>query len=221
MALVTFEDIQKNETIRTYIKMADQVLNASGYTEHSYAHVTRCAGVASNLLLELGYPQRQVELARIAGFLHDIGNVVNRDDHAQSGGIMAFIILTEMGMDAEEVCTIVSAIGNHDEKTAVPVSPIAAALILADKSDVRRSRVRHNGVPALDIHDRVNYSVEKSQLDLDVEKKKITLSITINTDLCPVIDYFEIFLSRMMLCKRAGDQLGLRFSLVINGMAIV
>ena len=221
MATITFEDLQKNETVRTYIKMADQVLNVSGYTEHSYAHVTRCAGVASNILAELGYPERQIELARIAGFLHDIGNVINRDDHAQSGAIMAFIILTQMGMPPEEVCIVMSAIGNHDEKTAVPVSPVAAALILADKSDVRRSRVRHDGVPAQDIHDRVNYSVERSQLDLDVEGKKITLSISINTELCPVMDYFEIFLNRMMLCKRAGDQLGLRFSLLINGMEIV
>lgn len=220
MPIITFESLQKNETIRTYIKMADQVLNASGYTEHSYAHVTRCAGVASNLLKELGFPERQVELARIAGFLHDIGNVVNRNDHAHNGAVMAFIILTEMGMPAEEVCTVVSAIGHHDEKTAVPVSPIAAALILADKSDVRRSRVRHDNL-AHDIHDRVNYSVERSQLDLDVVQKKITLSITINTELCPVMDYFEIFLNRMMLCKRAGDQLGLHFSLVINGMEIV
>ena len=160
--MITFEDVQQNETIRTYIVRADATLIALGYTEHSFAHVTKTAHEAYSLLLKLGYEERMAELARIAGYLHDIGNVVNRVDHAQSGALMAFQFLSQMGMDPEEVALIVTAIGHHDEGTAAPVNPLAAALILADKCDVRRSRVRNREVANFDIHDRVNYSVVRS-----------------------------------------------------------
>ena len=221
MSHVTYLDIKENKEIQTYIRMADQSLSALGFTEHAFAHVGKCANTAYHLLLDLGYAPRTAELARIAGYTHDIGNVVNRIDHAQSGAVMAFRILDKLGMDASEVATIVSAIGNHDEGTAVPVNPVAAALILADKSDVRRSRVRNKNVASFDIHDRVNYSVKESDLQLDVEKRTVTLVLTIDTQICAVMEYFEIFLDRMMLCRRAADYLKLHFGLVINGQDLL
>ena len=161
---VTFQDIQNSVEIRTYITQADASLIALGFTEHSFAHVGRCANVAARILNELGYPAREVELARIAAFMHDIGNVVNRHDHAISGATMAFRILDKMGMEPAEVATVITAIGHHDDSTAFPVNAVAAALILADKTDVRRSRVRNNDVINFDIHDRVNYAVERSEV---------------------------------------------------------
>ena len=219
--MLTYEEITKNEAIKTYIRKADESLTALGYTEHSFAHVTRVANTAGNILTTLGYPERDVELAKIAAYLHDIGNLVNRTDHAQSGAVMAFRILDHLGGSPEEIATITTAIGNHDEGTAFAVNPIAAALILADKTDVRRSRVRNREATTFDIHDRVNYSVEKSSTKINDEKTEITLEITIDTDLCPVMDYFEIFLGRMILCRKAAEKLGLQFKLNINGQILL
>ncbi len=221
MSLVTYDDIVANEELKTYILKADEALKAIGYTEHAFAHMGRTAADACNLLLELGCDARTAELARIAGYMHDSGNVVNRVGHAQSGALMAFRILDKMGMPAEEVATVVSAIGHHDESAAFPVNAVAAALILADKSDVRRSRVRSFDTSALDIHDRVNYAVERSELKLDAQNGNITLSLAIDTDICAVMDYFEIFLNRMLLCRRAAEFLSLHFRLNINGAMLL
>ena len=218
---VTFQDIQNSPEIRTYITQADASLLALGFTEHAFAHVGRCAAVAADILTQLGYPARQVELARIAAFMHDIGNVVNRHDHAISGATMAFRILDKMGMPQEEVAAVITAIGHHDDSTAFPVNPVAAALILADKTDVRRSRVRNSDITSFDIHDRVNYAVERSDVLLDVPDKLITLALTINTQVCAVMDYFEIFLQRMVLCRKAAEHLGLQFHLEINGQILL
>ena len=218
---VTYEQIRNDPRINTYIRQADESMRAMGFTEHSFAHVTKCAQTASGLLADLGYPEREAELARIAGYLHDIGNVVNRNDHAHSGALMAFRLLDEMGMPTEEVAEVVTAIGNHDEHTAFPVNAVAAALILADKSDVRRSRVRSREDIHADIHDRVNYAVEQSQLLLDRMAKTLTLTMTIDTTICPVMEYFEIFTSRMLLCCKAAQFFGLEFKLRINDAVIL
>ena len=185
---VTYQDILNSEEIKTYIRCADRSLTALGYTEHSFAHVTKVAHDASALLQALGYSEREVELARIAGYMHDIGNVINRTDHAQSGAIMAFRILDKMGMEPEDTAAVITAIGNHDESTAFPVNAIAAALILADKTDVRRSRVRDIDHVGVDIHDRVNYAVTESDVLLDVEHKTLTSCLTIDTENCPGMD---------------------------------
>lgn len=219
--MVTFDQIAHNESIKTYIRKADDALRVLGYTEHSFAHVTKVARKAREILLTLGYPERTAELAQIAGYLHDIGNVINRADHAQSGAVMAFRILDKLGADAEDTATIISAIGNHDEGTAVAVDAVAAALILADKTDVRRSRVRNKEHQSFDIHDRVNYAAERSDLELDAQRRTITLSLTINTEFCAVMDYFEIFLERMLLCRRAAEFLELTFKLDINGLNLL
>lgn len=219
--MITYEDIKNSKEIQTYIKKADDSLIELGYTEHSFAHVGKVAAQAQDILLKLGYDERTAELARIAGYMHDIGNVVNRVDHAQSSAIMAFRILDKMGMDVAEIATIISAIGNHDEATAVPVNEVAAALMLADKSDVRRSRVRNTDQATFDIHDRVNYSVESSNLEIDPENKYSVLELKIDTNLFSIMDYFEIFLGRMLLCRRASEFLKLRFKLVINGVELL
>ena len=213
--------VRASDEIRTYITQADASLIAMGYTEHSFAHVTKCAETAAGLLSQLGYDDRQVELAKIAGYMHDNGNVVNRVDHAQSGAVMAFRILDKMGMDPEDVAVVITAIGNHDEHTAFPVNAVAAALILADKTDVRRSRVRNRDTISFDIHDRVNYAVERSDLLLDKEKKHLTLSLTIDTEISAVMDYFEIFMTRMLLCRKAAEFFSLRFRLHINGSEVL
>lgn len=219
--MITFEDIRDNEAIRAYITRADESLLAQGYTEHSFAHVTHVAKTAAYLLSTLGYAEHEVELARIAGYLHDIGNLVNREEHSQSGAIMAFSILDDMGMPPEDLATVVTAIGNHDEGTGVPVNAVSAALILADKSDVRRSRVRNSDVTTFDIHDRVNYSVRKSELRINEEHTVVKLDLTIDTDYGSVMDYFEIFLDRMILCRKAAERLGMRFKLIINKQALI
>lgn len=219
--MIRFRDIKNSKEIQTYITKADESLVELGYTEHSFAHVGKVSSQAQDILLKLSYDERTAELAQIAGYMHDIGNVVNRVDHAQSGAIMAFRILDKMGMDVDEIATIISAIGNHDESTAVPVNEVAAALILADKSDVRRSRVRNRDTATFDIHDRVNYSVESSNLKIDVENKYSILELKIDTKLFTIMDYFEIFLGRMLLCRRASEFLKLRFKLVINGVELL
>ena len=218
---ITFEDIRNSPEIRTYITQADTSLLARGFTEHSFAHVTKCAETASSLLKDLGYDEHLQDLAKIAGFMHDIGNVVNRHDHAISGATMAFRILDHMGMPPIDVAAVVSAIGHHDDPIAFPVNAIAAAVILADKTDVRRSRVRNRETIRFDIHDRVNYAVEKSDLKLDTDAKTLTLDLNINTEVSPVVDYFEIFLDRMMLCRRAAEFFGLTFRLIINGAPLM
>jgi metal-dependent HD superfamily phosphatase/phosphodiesterase len=214
--MITFKDIKNNEEIKTYIAAADRSLSALGYTEHSFAHVGLVSDRAASMLEALGTDERTVELARIAGYLHDIGNLINRVDHSQSGGIMAFKILRDMGMPADEIATIITAIGNHDEGTGVPVDMVAAALILADKSDVRRSRVRNSDPVTFDIHDRVNFSVVDSSLDINTNDKTVRLTLEIDTKTASIMDYFEIFLGRMTLCRRAADRLGLAFKLTIN-----
>lgn len=214
--MITYEDILRSQEIRTYINKADASLLAMGYTEHSFAHVKKCAEVASEILKIMGYGDREAELASIAGYMHDIGNVINRADHAQSGAMMAFRLLDKMGMEAGEVAEIVTAIGNHDENTAFPVNPIAAALILADKTDVRRSRVRNSETISFDIHDRVNFAVVQSDVKIDREAGTIALILRIDTAICPVMDYFEIFLTRMMLCCKAAEFFKLKFHLNIN-----
>ncbi len=214
--MLTFERVRNDETVKVYIERANESLRALGYTEHSFPHVMKVADMASHILLSLGYSEREAELAKIAGYLHDIGNLINRSEHAQSGALMAFRILGEMGGDPGEIATIVTAIGNHDEGTAEAVNEVAAALILADKTDVRRNRVRNPDPAAFDIHDRVNYAVTASKTVINMEEKSITLTMTVDTQLCAVMDYFEIFLGRMKLCRKAAEKLGLEFRLVIN-----
>lgn len=213
---MTYEEVRQDHAVRVYIAQADATLEALGFTEHSFPHVTKVAETAAHLLQVLGYPEREVELAKIAGYLHDIGNVVNRVDHSQSGAVMAFRILDRMEFPPEEIAAMVSAIGNHDEGTGVPVSSLAAALILADKSDVRRSRVRKKADIHTDIHDRVNYAVTGAELEVFPEEDQILLSLTIDTAISPVMEYFEIFMKRMLLCRKAAEKLGCAFHLKIN-----
>ncbi len=217
---IRYEDILDSEEIRSYIRKADESLIALGYTEHSFAHVTKVAETSRRILLALGYPERDAELAAIAGYLHDIGNVINRVDHAQSGAIMAFRILDHMNAVPDDIATIITAIGNHDEGTAFPVNPVAAALILADKTDVRSSRVRNKDMATFDIHDRVNYAVTRSELNI-IPDREIGLDLTIDTEISTVMDYFEIFLGRMVLCRKAAEKLGVHFSLTINGQRMM
>ena len=213
---MTYQEIKKNEEINTYIRQADLALSALGFTEHSFAHVTLVAEKAGYILQTLGYPERTVELVKIAGYLHDIGNLVNRVEHSQSGAIMAFRILDHLNFPPDEIGQIVSAIGNHDESTASPVNAVAAALILADKSDVRRNRVRNQDISNFDIHDRVNYSVTKSELKINESHTLIKLKLSVDTRYGSVMDYFEIFLQRMILCRKAAEKLGMQFKLMIN-----
>jgi putative nucleotidyltransferase with HDIG domain len=219
--MLTFEEIKQNEAIRTYISKADESLIALGFTEHSFAHVTSVAETAGYILETLGYPAREVELARIAGYLHDIGNLVNRIDHSQSGAVMAFRILDNLDFDPQDIAIITTAIGNHDEGTGVAVNEVAAALILADKSDVRRSRVRNTDISSFDIHDRVNYSVKKSILKINEDHSLIKLKLSVDTKFGSVMDYFEIFLNRMIMCRKAVEKLGLQFKLIINEQQLI
>ena len=218
---MTYNEIKKNKAIHNYIKAADASLGALGFTEHSFAHVTSVAEKAGYILDTLGYDERTVELVKIAGYLHDIGNLVNRIDHSQSGAVMAFRILDKLGFNSEEIADIVTAIGNHDEGTGVPVSEFAAALILADKSDVRRNRVRNEDETTFDIHDRVNYSVTSANLEISEDKKFIELSLAIDINYGSVMDYFEIFMERMLLCRKAAEKLGLQFKLTINNQQLL
>jgi len=219
--MLTLEDVKRNDAVRTYITSADESLSVLGYTEHSFAHVTKVAELSGYILKTLGYPERDVELARIAGYLHDIGNLINRESHALTGAVMAFRILDGMGFPPIDVATITTAIGNHDEKTGVPVNHVCAALILADKSDVRRSRVRGRETSMFDIHDRVNYSVKKSALKINEEHTIVKLKLTIDTKYGSVMDYFEIFLGRMTMCRKAAEKLGMQFKLIINEQQII
>ena len=219
--MLTYEQVKNNADVRTYIQRADESLIALGFTEHSFAQVTLVAETAGYILETLGYPERTVELAKIAGFLHDIGNLVNRIDHSQSGAVMAFRLLDHMDCDPEEIATIVTAIGNHDEGTGQPVNAVAAALILADKSDVRRSRVRNQDPSTFDIHDRVNYSVKRAKLKINEDHTLNKLKLDVDTKYGSVMDYFEIFMRRMLLCRKAAETLGLQFKLMINEQQLI
>ncbi len=214
--MLTYKELLKNETIRTYIAAADKTLDALGFTEHSFGHVAKVARDAKYILENLGYGEHEIEIVQIAALLHDIGNMVNRRDHAQSGAVMAFRILDNLGFTASDIALIVSAIGNHDEGEGLPVNAVAAALILADKSDVRRSRVRASDIRDFDIHDRVNYSVTESHIEFSEDRRTVTLSLTIDTEYSSAMDYFEIFLKRMLLCKKAAAALGIEFRLKMN-----
>ena len=218
---MTYEEIKNNEAINTYIKCADESLVALGYTEHSFAHVTGVAETAGYILETLGYSAHDVELAKIAGYMHDLGNLVNRIDHSQSGAVMAFRILDNMNMPPEDIAVIVTAIGNHDEGTGVPVNAVSAALILADKSDVRRTRVRNDDISSFDIHDRVNYSVKKSKLKINEDHTLVKLKLEIDTRYGSIMDYFEIFLGRMVMCRKAAEKPGLQFKLIINEQQLI
>lgn len=214
--MVTFSDIKNSEEINCLIEKSQKQLDALGYTEHSARHINMVSSRAARLLQDLGYDEHRVELARIAGYMHDIGNVVNRVDHAHSGAILAYEILKEMGMNIDDRTEIMMAIGNHDEATGTAVSDISAALILADKSDVHRDRVRNTNMSTFDKHDKVNYAVTNANFSLDKGNRKITLDLTIDTKICPVLDYFEIFMDRTMMSKYAAKYLNLWFELVIN-----
>ena len=218
--MITFEEIKHNEKIKSFIKEAYNSLRNIGYTEHGFAHVGLVAERSSYVLKELGYSDRDIELAKIDSYMHDIGNIVNRKDHAQSGAVIAFRLLDNMGMEPGELAKIVTAIGNHDEGTGGAVNPIAAALILGDKTDVRRSRVSETDISKFDIHDKVNYSVISSELLFNKSKTELTLSLEIDTDISSVMDYFEIFLERMVMCKQACNYLGVTFALTVNGQKI-
>lgn len=221
IGMITFDTIRDNEDIKTYIRHADASLQALGYTEHGFAHVTSVAETAAYILQTTGYSAREVELVKIAGYMHDIGNLVNRVGHSQSGATMTMRILDKLGMPADEIASVVTAIGNHDEGTGEPVSELAAALILADKSDVRRSRVRAVLRPEdFDIHDRVNYSVTASRLQINDERTAVRLSLTVDTHYSAIMEYFQIFMERMTLCRYAAKQLGLKFELFINGQQL-
>ena len=219
--MVTLEDIKNNKEIEALIQGAKKQLTELGYTEHGHRHISIVSKRAGDILEKLEYPARTVELAKIAGYLHDIGNCVNRVDHAHSGAILAYQILKDMGMKEEERTEIIMAIGNHDENTGTAISDISAAIILADKSDVHRDRVCNKNLSTFDIHDRVNYAVTNSNLSLDAKNRKITLELTIDNKICPVLNYFEIFMDRTMMSKYAAKYLNIWFELIINGTKLL
>ena len=216
-----FNTVKNSPEIRTYITQADASLTALGFTEHSFAHVTKCAEVAARILTQLGYTPKEVELARIAAYMHDIGNAINRNRHAEYGGLLANEILKQYDLSIPDRITIVSAISNHDESTGGAVDPISAALIIGDKTDVRRSRVREKPKASFDIHDRVNYAVTDQTLKINTDKKVISLNLQIDTDICSMYEYFEIFLNRMLMCRGAADLLGATFKLTANGAKVL
>lgn len=221
MSKITYQDIKNNKEVQTYVVKGNELLGVLGFTEHSHKHAAKVAETAAHILLELGYSDREAELAKIAGYIHDIGNMINRIDHAQTGAVLAFNILTRMGMEPEEIATIVAAIGNHDESTGSAVNTVSSALILADKTDVRRTRVRNSDFATFDIHDRVNYAVESSTIHVNKEQKTVLLELTIDTQICSLMDYFEIFLARMLMCRRAADFLDVKFELMINSTKLL
>ena len=213
---MTLEDIKNNKELEELILSSQRQLNALGYTEHSMRHISIVSNRAAKILETLDYPKERIELAKIAGYMHDIGNCVNRVDHAHSGAILAYQILKEMGMNVKDRTEIMMAIGNHDEQTGTAVSDISAALILADKSDVHRDRVVNTNMSTFDKHDKVNYAVTNADFIIDKEKRKVTLDLTIDTNICPVLDYFEIFMDRTMMSKYAAKYLNIWFELIIN-----
>jgi metal-dependent HD superfamily phosphatase/phosphodiesterase len=219
--MVTLKDIKASKLIETFIIKGNEHLGAIGFTDHGVVHVGLVADLSHKILLDLGYDERLAELAGIAGYMHDLGNVINRVQHSQSGALMAVEILRRMKMKPEDISIIAAAIGNHDEGSGHPVNAVSAALILADKSHVHRNRVRNTDYATFDIHDRVNYAVEKSILNVDGAAKTISMDLTIDTEICPVMEYFEIFLSRMLLCRRAANFLDCKFALIINNAKLL
>lgn len=218
---LTYEQIRQNPAIAAYIDKGNEVLGALGFTEHSRTHAVKTAETAGRILSQLGMDQRQIELATIAGYMHDMGNSVNRTDHAHTGALMAFHILSEMGMHPADVAEVIAAIGNHDEATGSAHNPVSAALIIADKTDVRRNRVRNRVVANFDKHDRVNYAAKTSALHIDDQKGMITLDIELDEEMCTMLDYFEIFLERMLMCRRAAEELNMKFSVRANGVKVI
>ena len=216
-----FEEVKKNEEVRAFLKKGNENLGTLGYTDHSEAHCALVAERAGWILINLGYEEREIELAKIAGFLHDIGNAVNRTHHAEYGAILANDLLKNTDMPLEDRVIVVSAIGNHDESTGGATDAVSAALIIADKTDVRRNRVRNKDMASFDIHDRVNYAVTETELKIDTDKKVITLNLQIDEGICTMYDYFDIFLGRMMMCRRAAEILGFRFNLTANGSKVL
>ncbi|MHB1418162.1 MAG: HD domain-containing protein [Bacillota bacterium] len=214
--MVSLEDVKRNAEVDVYVRNGNDYLATMGFTDHSYRHINLVSNISRNILERLGYPSRLAELAAIAGYLHDIGNVVSRHEHGQSGAMISYSILGRMGMEPDEMATVMSAIGNHEEEYGHAVNPVGAALILADKSDVHRSRVRNQDVSTFDVHDRVNYAVNHSFMKVDSKKKTITMVLTIDLQISTVMEYFEIFLTRMVMCRRAANFLGCQFGLVIN-----
>jgi len=221
ITMITLQDVEANPKVVTYLAKADEYMKAIGYTEHGKRHAMITAKISKDILSKLKYPERQAELAAIAAYLHDVGNVINRTEHGQTSALISERILSEMGMDYSEVTDIMSAIGNHEEELGDPISPVAAAIILADKSDVHRSRVRSPSMIKFDIHDRVNYAVERSFVTVDAEAKKIAYVIKIDTSISQVMEYFEIFLSRMIIAKRSANFLNCDFELLINDVKLL
>ena len=219
--MLTFDDIRNNEEIRTYIRKGNENLGVLGFTEHAFAHAKRASQTAAEILAKLGYSEREIELARIAGYMHDIGNCINRTDHAHTGALMAMNILRGMGMAPQDMAVVIAAIGQHDEKTGTAVDAVSAALILADKCDVRRSRVRGRDSARFDIHDRVNFAARSSKLRVDAAERKIVLDIELDDAMCSMLDYFEIFMERMLMCRRAAEMLGCKFRLTANGSKVL
>ncbi|HHW73484.1 MAG TPA: HD domain-containing protein [Firmicutes bacterium] len=218
---VKLADVKQHPTIRAYVQQADDNLAAMGFTEHGLRHISLVSDLARSILLSLGREERLAELAAIAGYVHDLGNCVGRVHHGAAGALLVEPVLRELGMPPAEVALILSAVGNHEEEVGEPVNAVAAALILADKSDVHRTRVRNREISTFDIHDRVNFAVNKSVLDVDAEQGLITLNITIETEYTPIMDYFEIFLERMLMCRRAASFLGCQFRLRINEVQLL
>ncbi len=219
--MITLDDVINNEEVQAFVQASQKQLKSLGYTEHSNRHIGIVSQRTGEILEKLGFDSRVVELGKIAGYLHDIGNCVNRVDHAHTGAILAYNILKEMGMPAGERTEIMMAIGNHDEGTGTAVSDISAALILADKSDVHRDRVVNTNMSTFDIHDRVNYAVTNAKLELNEETRKVVLDLTIDTQICPVLDYFQIFMDRTMMSKYAAKYLNIWFELIINGIKLL
>ncbi len=219
--MMTLDDVKKNEQVGVWIKKSDEILGVIGYTEHGQRHVSLVASIAFNIMTRLKHPEKRAQLASIAAYLHDIGNVINRENHAHTSAILAHHILDAMNMPMEEILEVIAAIGNHDERDGQPVSDISAAVILADKSDVHSSRVRTLEMIKQDIHDRVNYAAKSSFLRVDEERKFITLELKIDTSISQVMEYFEIFLSRMIICRKASEFLGCSFHLEINGQRLL
>jgi metal-dependent HD superfamily phosphatase/phosphodiesterase len=213
---ITLENVKKDPIVNSFVKSANDYLGAIGYTEHGIRHVSLVASISSNVLLHLDYPKRLQELAEIAGYVHDIGNVVNRKNHGQSAALIAMRLMKNMGATPDETALIISAVGNHEEGIGDSVNPVAAALILADKSDVHKTRVRNSDISKFDIHDRVNYAVVKSFLRVIKDKKIISLQLTIDMQISKVMEYFEIFMSRMVMCRKAASFLKCAFELIIN-----
>jgi len=217
---ITLKDVKANPKVQTLIDGANQVMAAMGYTEHGHRHAGIVSSITRYILEQSGAPARTVELGQIAGYLHDIGNVINRVGHPVSGANLAFVLLNEMGMKAEELAPVLGAIGNHEESAGTPVSTMSAAVILADKSDVHYSRVQNPMIETYDIHDRVNQAVQRSRVEMDPGRHTVALVLTIDTHVASVMEYFEIFLSRMVMCRNAANVFGYRFALTVNGTCV-